>query len=128
MNALDLAEPLVDNLLKLEEGITMYDAHLGAYVLVMAPVVLIIADNPMSSDLCNHLGSTANKFCRMCLVKFNNFNITFEQIFVNNRQIKNTGQKDLDSEETKTIPYFKCQSSIPRVPLQPRRKCLQSMG
>lgn len=68
VDALELAEPLVDNLLKLEEGVIMYDALLEEEVLVIAPVILIIADNPMSSDICNHQGSTARRYCRMCLV------------------------------------------------------------
>ena len=46
----------------------MYDALLQQQVLVVAPVMLIIADNPMSSELCNHQGNTARKFCRICLV------------------------------------------------------------
>ncbi len=46
----------------------MYDALLKQQVLVVAPVILIIADNPMSSELCNHQGSSARRFCRICLV------------------------------------------------------------
>jgi len=66
--ALDLAEPIVDNLQSLETGIPMYDAYLKQTILVLAPVLLIIADNPMAAELCNHLGNSARKFCRMCLV------------------------------------------------------------
>ena len=40
----------------------------GTDVFVVAPVLLIIADNPMCSEICNHLGSGARKYCRMCLV------------------------------------------------------------
>ena len=65
---LELVEPLVDDLQKLEEGILMFDASVNESVLVIAPVMLLIADNPMSSDLCNHQGSTARRFCRMCKV------------------------------------------------------------
>ena len=68
VNTLELAEPLVDSVLRLEEGIVMYDAFLEENVLVIAPVMLIIADNPMSSELCSHHGSTARRYCRMCLV------------------------------------------------------------
>ncbi|SMN01867.1 hypothetical protein SPONN_136 [uncultured Candidatus Thioglobus sp.] len=46
----------------------MYDAREKQQILVVAPVMLIMADNPMSSDLCNHQGSSARKFCRFCLV------------------------------------------------------------
>ena len=68
LDALTLAEPLVENLLQLERGVQMYDAMLEQIVVVMAPVMFVMADNPMSSELCNHQGSSARKFCRMCLV------------------------------------------------------------
>lgn len=71
VDAMTLAEPLVENLLQLENGIEVYDAFLEQKVIVVAPVMFIMADNPMSSDLCNHMGSTARKFCRMCLVSLN---------------------------------------------------------
>lgn len=63
-----MAKDLVENLLKLESGVRMYDAMLNQYVFVVAPVMFIIADNPMSSDLCNHQGNSARRFCRMCMV------------------------------------------------------------
>ena len=69
VDALTLAKPIVENLLKLENGVCMFDALSGKKVLVLAPVIFIMADNPMCSDLCNHQGSTANKFCRVCMVK-----------------------------------------------------------
>jgi hypothetical protein len=69
VDALGLAEPLVDNLLLLESGVEMYDAVEKQGVLVMAPVMLVMADNPMSSDLCHHQGGSARKFCRFCLVR-----------------------------------------------------------
>lgn len=68
VDALELADPIVDSLIRLEKGMVMYDALLKQNVLVMAPVIFIIADNPMSSDLCNHQGSAARRFCRICLV------------------------------------------------------------
>ncbi len=68
LDALTLAEPLVENLLQLEGGVTMYDALLEQVILVTAPVMFIMADNPMSSDMCNHRGSSAKLFCRMCMV------------------------------------------------------------
>ena len=63
-----MAEALVDDLLKLEEGIPMYDASVQETVLVVAPVMLVIADNQMASELCNHQGSSARRYCRMCMV------------------------------------------------------------
>ena len=68
-DTLILAEPVVDSLSKLENGVCMYDAFLQQRVLVFAPVLLIIADNPMASELCSHQGNSANKYCRMCLVR-----------------------------------------------------------
>ena len=68
LDALTLAEPIVENLLQLEKGVEMYDAVLQQNVLVIAPVMLLMADNPMASDLCSHQGSSARKFCRICLV------------------------------------------------------------
>ena len=61
---------MVDNLLRLEEGVIMYDATIGQRAVIIAPVMFVVADNPMASELCNHLGSTARKFCRFCLVNF----------------------------------------------------------
>ena len=63
-----LAEPIVTNLLDLEKGLQMYDVVTKEVVLVVAPLLLVIADNPMASDLCDHQGSSATKFCRMCMV------------------------------------------------------------
>ena len=38
-------------------------------VLVVVPLMLIICDNPRASELVNHLGSAANKFCCICEVR-----------------------------------------------------------
>ena len=34
----------------------------------MAPLMSVICDNPRASELVNHLGSSANKYCRICEV------------------------------------------------------------
>ena len=68
VNALDMAEAIVDDLLKLEEGVAMYDSKMAQNVLVVAPVLCILADNVRASELTNHSGCTANKFCRICQV------------------------------------------------------------
>ena len=68
---LDLAPPIVGDLLLLEQrGVTVYDAFLKRNIRVIAPVITFICDNPRASELVNHLGSTANKFCRLCMVSF----------------------------------------------------------
>jgi len=39
-------------------------------VLVIAPVLCGICDNPRASELTNHMGWSANRYCRMCYSKF----------------------------------------------------------
>ena len=56
---------LVEDLLRLAEGVCMYDVYKGAGVLVPAPVVNIFCGNPQASELINHLGSSATKFCKI---------------------------------------------------------------
>ncbi len=64
-----MADPSVNDLLVLEkEGVVMYDAYLGEDVLVIAPVLCALADNPRASDFVSHGGTSARKFCRMCQV------------------------------------------------------------
>lgn len=58
-----MADALVNELLQLERGITVYDSYLGCNIFVMAPVLCILADNARGSELTNHLGATATKFC-----------------------------------------------------------------
>ena len=66
---LEMAEPIVDELLHLErEGAEVYDAHLQCSVLAVAPVLCAICDNPRASEMVNHLRGTASKFCRICMV------------------------------------------------------------
>ena len=64
---LEMAKPIARDLYVLEnEGIVTYDAYLQQHVLVLAPVLCLLADNPRSSELVNHLGSAARKYCRIC--------------------------------------------------------------
>ncbi len=57
-----MAEPLVTELLKLEQnGIEAYDAMLKLNVLVVAPAICILADNPRASELLNHLGPSSRR-------------------------------------------------------------------
>lgn len=68
----EMAKPMVSDLLQLEEnGVVMYDAHYDQEVLVVAPVICIIADNPRASDITGHIGSSGIKFCRICEVCLN---------------------------------------------------------
>ena len=51
-----------------EEGIEVYDAFHQQNVRVVAPLMCIIADNPMASQLLNHLTGGVYKYCRFCMV------------------------------------------------------------
>ena len=65
-----MTEPIVEDLLRLEKGIVAYDAYMQKDVIVIAPVLAILADNSRHSELLNHAGPSANKYCRMCMVSF----------------------------------------------------------
>ena len=68
VKAVEMLKPIVDDLLKLEDGIVIFDAMTKQEVLVVVPVLCIMADNVRASELTNHMGSSANRYCRMCLV------------------------------------------------------------
>ena len=64
-----MASPLVEKLKLLESnGVQAFDAHLQVTVLVVAPVICIICDNPRASEITSHLGPSARMFCRICMV------------------------------------------------------------
>lgn len=65
--ALDMADALVNELLKLEQGVIVYDAVSQCDILVIAPVMCILCDNARASELSNHLGAKAIKYCRICM-------------------------------------------------------------
>ena len=66
---LEMIEPIISDLRMLETtGILMFDTHLQQEVLVIAPVLLGMHDNPRASEVVNHMGSSANLFCRICMV------------------------------------------------------------
>ena len=68
VDTLQMVEPVVSDLEILEKGVTTYDSYLKQQVLLVAPVLLGLHDNPRASDMTNHMGSAANLFCRMCMV------------------------------------------------------------
>ena len=68
---LDMAGSIVDELILLEDGITMYDSFIEQEVLVVAPVFCFLCDNPRHSELINHLTGSPRKYCRMCEVSIN---------------------------------------------------------
>ena len=66
---IEMVEPLIKDFNDLEnKGLVTYDAYLGKSVLVIAPIICLICDNPRASELVNHLGATARHYCRMCMV------------------------------------------------------------
>ena len=65
---LQMAQPIVEELLLLQEGIEMYDACLQRNVLVLAAVLAFMGDNPRTSEILGHLLGSLNKFCRQCMV------------------------------------------------------------
>ena len=56
VSAMDMREPLVEDLLTLERGVKMFDAHTKNEVLVIAPAICCLCDNVRASELLNHLG------------------------------------------------------------------------
>lgn len=68
VSAIDMSKAIVADLKELEEGVLMYNAKLDQDVLVIAPVICCVTDNVRASELVNHIGSSANRFCRMCEV------------------------------------------------------------
>ncbi|KAL5505458.1 hypothetical protein EMCRGX_G006892 [Ephydatia muelleri] len=81
LSLLYLSEQIVSELNVLETtGIEVYDASACTTALVIAPLILIICDNPRASELLGHLWSTALKYCRICMADKNDSpNIICEQ-------------------------------------------------
>lgn len=50
-DATDIIDPIVRELKQLEEGIPAYDAYMKKEVLVVAPVMAFLCDNPRHSQL-----------------------------------------------------------------------------
>lgn len=68
-SAIEMSEPIVKDLQMLEEeGVVVYDAATLQNVRVYAPVICLICDNGRASEVVNHRGSAANKYCRICQV------------------------------------------------------------
>ena len=73
LSALQMADPLVEELKQLENGIKVFDALSQSYIFVIAPVICVLCDNVRASELLNHMGSKANKLCRFCMVSLCGF-------------------------------------------------------
>lgn len=69
VDCVELASPLVEELKLLEtKGVEAFDALLQRQVLIVAPVICVICDNPRASEVTNTLGPGSKMFCRMCTV------------------------------------------------------------
>ena len=68
VNVMDMMVPIVTELKMLEQGVPVFDAYLQKEVLLVAPVLAFLCDNPRHSELLNHFGGNAKKYCRMCMV------------------------------------------------------------
>ncbi|KAI7891101.1 uncharacterized protein EV154DRAFT_91175 [Mucor mucedo] len=66
INALSIIPFIVDDLKILEKGVLMYSAEENEMILVTAPLMFIMADNPAHSDICGILGMTTVFPCRKC--------------------------------------------------------------
>lgn len=54
---------IVTDVTRLEEGIPVYDANLQQETILVAPVMAFLCDNARHSELLNHAGGHANKYC-----------------------------------------------------------------
>ena len=64
---LEMAVPMVDDLMVLQDGMKMFDAYLNREVLVLAPVIACMCDNSRASELVGHLRGSSNGYCCQCL-------------------------------------------------------------
>ena len=62
-----MVEPIIPDLWMQETtGLTIFDVSLQQEVLVIAPVLLGMYDDPRASEVVNHTESS-DLFCRMCV-------------------------------------------------------------
>ncbi|KAI9327333.1 hypothetical protein BD770DRAFT_455737 [Pilaira anomala] len=69
LSAVNMLSPLVEDLKQLEKGVQMNSIVHKQTVLVVAPLLLIQADNYRHSELSMHKGSVAGCFCRKCKIR-----------------------------------------------------------
>ena len=73
VGVLEMASPVVEDLKQLEKGVIDYDTFLQKEVFLISPVLAVLADNPRHSELLNHCGGSANKYCRICMVSMKSY-------------------------------------------------------
>ncbi len=68
VSVLEMSRPVAEDIKTLQEGITVFDAFLKTEIIVRAPVICLIADNPRAAEVVNHRGGSSRKYCRKCMV------------------------------------------------------------
>ena len=69
LSVLEMSSALVEDLKRLERGISVFDAFLRTdYIILIAPVLCALCDNVRAAELASHLGSKAKMLCRKCMV------------------------------------------------------------
>ena len=74
---MDMAVEVAEEISKVEGGFVAFDALLQTEVVVRAPVICLIADNPRVSEVLNHRGGSSRRYCRKCMVSFMTTCISF---------------------------------------------------
>ncbi|KAL0078700.1 hypothetical protein F4703DRAFT_1796786 [Phycomyces blakesleeanus] len=64
--SLEMLSLIVDDFVELEKGIVMYSKDHDEDVLVVAPLLLFMGDNPWQSQLAMHSKTLRKHFCRKC--------------------------------------------------------------
>eukprot|EP00731_Ephydatia_muelleri_P004904 Em0002g1080a len=71
VSAVQMMGPIVSELCALEQGVEVFDEKTQECVLVVAPVLAIMCDNPRASQIVGHMTGRPSKFCRVCLADAN---------------------------------------------------------
>ncbi|KAG2202531.1 hypothetical protein INT47_012525 [Mucor saturninus] len=66
ITAMEMIEPLTNDLYNLEKGMVMYDSQFKQNVFVISPVLFIRGDNVRQAEIALHKGSRATHPCRFC--------------------------------------------------------------
>ena len=65
---LDMLESIVEDLMVLQNGVDMFDALLCCEVVVYAPILACICDNPRASEIVGHLRGNDKSQCFLSFV------------------------------------------------------------
>ena len=83
VSALEMCRPIMAELSWLEsDGLQVYDAFSNSCVLVIAPLLCVICDNPRARELCNQLCNSTRKYCRICMVRWKCFRCVHKYVHI----------------------------------------------